>query len=70
VPLSINDFDNVYLKAKAAFDEWQAEYLKQMFEPVAIAALAQQVRQLPGPVQAELKRRAPQAWQRLFGGGV
>jgi len=68
VSLTVNDFDDAYLKGKANFETWLVEHTRQMFEPIAIAALAQQVRQLPDPVQAELKARAPEAWKRLFGG--
>jgi hypothetical protein len=67
MPLTTRDFDNAFLQGKAVFEEALADTMRQLFEPVALDALAQQVRQLPEPVRAEMKRRSPQAWQRLFG---
>jgi hypothetical protein len=67
MPLSLLDFDDIYLGAHAAFLKELQEYEVELLEPVAMLALAQQVRQLPAPVQAKLKQSAPQAWQRLFG---
>jgi hypothetical protein len=69
VPLSISNFDNVYLDANAMFQEWLADFNKQMFQPVALMALGQQIRQLPEPVQAQLRKQSPDAWERLFGAG-
>ncbi len=69
MPLSTNDLDNAFLQAKAEVDEWIAEFNKEMFEPVALMALAQQIHQLPEPVQAQLRKQAPDAWERLFGAG-
>jgi hypothetical protein len=67
MPLTVADFDDIYLQGKATFDAWLGDFTRATFEPIALDAFAQQVRQLPAPVQAELKRKAPQAWQRLFG---
>jgi len=65
--ITVRDFDDIYLKAKAAFETALAESMQTIFEPVAMDAFAQQVRQLPAPVQADMKRRAPDAWKRIFG---
>ena len=67
--LSLNDFDNLWLEAKAEADEWIADFNRDMFEPVALMALSQQIRQLPEAVQAQLRKQAPDAWKRLFGAG-
>lgn len=67
--LNINDFDNAMLEAQAEFSETMAEFTREFYEPLAMMALAQQMRQLPQPVQDKLQHQAPDAWQRLFGGG-
>lgn len=69
MPLTINDLDNLWLEAKALVDECIAESNRDMFQPMALMALAQQVRQLPEAVQARLRTQAPDAWERLFGAG-
>ncbi len=67
MPLTTRDFDDAFLKGKAVFETAIAESMQTIFEPVAMDALTQQVRQLPAPVREEMKRRSPQAWARLFG---
>jgi hypothetical protein len=69
VPLTISDVDNLWLEAKVLVDECIAEHNREMFQPVALMALAQQIRQLPEAVQAKLRQQAPDAWERLFGAG-
>jgi hypothetical protein len=67
MPLTTRDFDDAFLKGKAMFEQSIAETMQTLFEPVAMDAFAQQVRQLPAPVREDMKRRSPQAWARLFG---
>lgn len=66
--LTIVDFDEAWLTGQAMFQEAVADALRQTFEPLALDAFAQQVRQYPESVQAGMKRKAPEEWVRLFGG--
>lgn len=66
--LTVNDLDDAFLAAKSRFSQWLVDFQRTTFQPVALMALAQQIRQLPQPVQDQLRKQAPDAWQRLFGG--
>ena len=68
--ISARDFDDIYLDAQNTFRDELTDFLRETFEPVALDAFAQQVRQLPAAMQKQLKASAPRAWQRLFGDDV
>jgi hypothetical protein len=65
--MTVADLENSFLLAKAAFDEFQAEFLRSWNAPVGSTALKMMWSRIPPEVKQQLEQMQPEAYGRARG---